>query len=954
MKRRSFVSSLLALASAPSTPAPAPAPAPAPGPTPAPNPAPAPAPDHLADWIQRSTGPGVLVAHDLARDAELDTFVRPTTINGMVPLTLEPTPFGTRAVRSRGIGSRIMADVPSIADVTVTPLQWITVADAAQFPEPIKGRVYKILIGSAAQGGLEYVDVKARDLAGNRIQVQRRAPPPPHLGAGYAMDGIEGANWRWPAAPGYTASRGYSIGKGPDASWVRPLAALLAGANGKTSDDAGISNGAARKARTWNPAAASRHAQWREGYFGHRSYWDAKDAKFKDWLPRDHAGRAAGTRVDAFEGDEVWIQFRAFVSPSRFESAGGKMLYVQNAHIGGSGQFFWGLGAGNKGSPAPAGTGNALVPLTCYGDSAAPAGGALTYPQSAGGQPGAYFQNPSAFPLCAYDKPQSNRHCWWIPGGEWVTYLLHFKFGRDNSPLNPVDPLVGQDSGGASWYGQPDGWFPKRGPFPSATDPAFRTKFELFVARDGESKYTTITSRDDFTWFFGDGKWQTGYYHTSPPGLNAMWLAQELNQYLGSGSVAPPTTGHFVDYTQPIVSRNWIRPPLATAPAPAPAPVPALPAPGHIGSIGKNTLSDACGAGAFQLTHLKAVLNAWGSAATSIIRGPDGAVLDVWYWIMGGGHGDSGWNGLAVYKLFTGRFEQVVAPTTWAVRMTTDVVHGEDVSKPGMPESQHIYDNIVGLHSDEPHGPALLQLRGSAVGQGAIVSNQSHLYSPKTGWRRFANLQVVGAGSTAVCGFMKDTRRKRFVKYPSDNGNTFEMLQYGAADSVWTKHTAQTSRSSGSKWSDVYGAAGVYDPVRDLYIMGHFYGPPGYPMAVPADDPGVPFTMLRHAGDVPLRQPAGGGTNVGIQYRAAKDTFVVIDNTHGMPPQAYYECTPPARAANWATDPWVWVRHEMAGTSKFATAGTTVWNRFQYVAALDALIVCPRVDAPMEIWKLKD
>lgn len=492
-----------------------------------------------ASWNERTTAPGVLFAHDFTEDAELTSFVRGA--QAACPLTLVGTPFGAaRAIRSRAIGSPIVETTPA---GVAGDLQWWRVADASVFPDP-GATPYPMLVGRASVGAIEWVEVHAVDAAGSRLRVKRR-PRAESLE-------IAGVAYPWPRAGAYAGDGSYTIGKGPDGSWNRPLCALRAGDNGRTQPDVGVGNGAARKMRSWDPRQADRHARFREAYWGHASYWDAErgDARYRHWRPHDAKGAEGGTRLDAFEGDELWIQFRAKVDASRFAAPRAKMLFLQNADTSGSGQFFWQVGPKDY-DTSPGNYGSVLVPLTAFDDSAAPAGGTLSVPQRAGlGFAGAEIQSAQSFPQCQWQHGAS-RACWRFPADEWVTYLLHFKFGRDNAPLNPVDPARGGSDGAASTLGL-------RAPFPAASDADHRTTFELFVARDGDAEYTQITSSDRFAWFFGDGKYQAGYYHYNPPGLNTLWLGQNLNDYVGSGSVAPPPLPHAIEYTQLVVSRQRI------------------------------------------------------------------------------------------------------------------------------------------------------------------------------------------------------------------------------------------------------------------------------------------------------------------------------------------------------------------------------------------------------------
>ncbi len=488
-----------------------------------------------ADWRRRSRAPGVLFAHAFDAEAELTSFLRaPGTDN---PLRIVQTDIGP-AMRAMTMGTTIVEDVPAGAQ---HELQWWKVADATHLP-PQAALPYRLYVGRGSC--VELVEVQQLDVPGNRVRVKRRL--------GNQSIKIDGTIYAVGTAPPYAGDGSWRIGIDSSGLWVRPLAALRAAG---LPEDIGISSGAAHKARVWPPAGTKDgrpHLYFREGYWGHRSYWDPQHgtAEYKDWLPRDNPGRRGGARTDAFEGDGLWIQFRARISRDKLEPGQPqtKMLFIQTCTGSGSGQFFWTSGPKNR-DMRPGDEGSILVGMTSYADRAAPAGGVLSVPQGYGfgksKQPTAW-QYPQSFPQCRWQgHTKRSAECWRFPADEWVTYLLHFKFGRDNAPLNETGQSTSK----------------LRGPWPSETDPAYRTTFQLFVARHGQTEYTRITDHDAFTWLFGDQKFQAGYYFYNPPGLNALWLGAPGNQYIGSGSVAPPLRPNWIDYTQVIVSREPIAPP---------------------------------------------------------------------------------------------------------------------------------------------------------------------------------------------------------------------------------------------------------------------------------------------------------------------------------------------------------------------------------------------------------
>lgn len=493
-----------------------------------------------ADWIARSNAPGVIWAHDFSADAELDNFIRGENTSGAIvtnpspkppgSLTLVSTPFGSaRAIRSRAFGTTLTAATGSASDYPAHDTQTWSVADASQIPDPA-GTPYRILVGNGTDsGGIEWVEVTAVNTGANTVTVRRKMT---------AENGGYGTN----TAPNFPI--GFTLGRGPNGSWNRPFGAFPATQNGKASADIGIANGVVTKQRSWSGGTtnSSAHANFREGYFGHRSYWADAPQTYKDWTPQD----GGGARVDAWDGDEIYIQFRANISASRFDGPAAKMLFIQNAAVSGSCQFFWTVGPNKYGEqPPPAEQvpgveyGTYLVGLTSYADSAAPAGGILGSVQSDTIDNGLPIQD--GYPNSLYSQRPSNFLAWCFPAERWVTYLIHFKFGKDNAPADPNDTLPMPTA-----------------PFPSASDASYRTTYELYVADEGATAYQLITSGTDWTWFFGDGKFAPGTYLYNPPGINAFWMSQNLNDYVGAGSVSPPAQSHWIDYTQVIVSKNTI------------------------------------------------------------------------------------------------------------------------------------------------------------------------------------------------------------------------------------------------------------------------------------------------------------------------------------------------------------------------------------------------------------
>lgn len=533
-------------------------------------------------WAARSTAAGVIWAHNFSEGTpvngstpEVENFIRagefntnPDPTSLPLPITLNTTPFGTsRSLVTQARGTAITQAIPQ---VNKGATQVINVGDASIFPQP-GGSLspYSIFIGCAAADAqntnpevFEVMTLMSRNTTNNTITVVRTSESNTIRVQG--VDYLASSPFA-PAVP--LISDLYRIGFKTSGSWNRPFAAFPATQNGKATADIGTTNGSARKTRTWDATRGGiGHSKFREAYFGSKYYWDTATnpaAPFKDWTPEDPGNTTA--RVDAFEGDEFYLQFRAKISAARFLAPVAKFFFIQNAGTSGTGQFFYEVGGQHWDETPPnpvAGVtyGRLLTPETAYGNSPdAPAEHTLT---PTGQRDGAADRpNESVhqgYALCYYNNRVaaggSGMKCWCYPADRWVTYLIHMKLGRDNAePLinngTYPRPYTSSTSTGSSYQ-----W---RAPQPPPSSD-FYSLVEVMVADEGDTTYKTLVSRSDFLWCYGDGKDQAGYYYYNAPGLNTFWMTQELNMYVGSGSIVPPNGSHSIEYTEAILSRNPI------------------------------------------------------------------------------------------------------------------------------------------------------------------------------------------------------------------------------------------------------------------------------------------------------------------------------------------------------------------------------------------------------------
>lgn len=512
-------------------------------------------------WANRSTDTDVLWAHGFENDAELENFVRlgaatnpdPATLPN--PLALVATPFGSaRAIRSRAVGTPITADVPSVAKLAT---QTIAVGDASLFPDPT-GAIgqYSVYIGCADPDGqntspavFEECTLLSRDTGANTLTVQRNVGNYSIVVAGVSYaSGSANA----PAIPGASASGLYRIGYTNSGSWNRPMCCFPATQNGRASADIGITNGAAAKTRTWDPTrGGTGHKHFREGYWGHRHYWDPAvnaAAPYKDWTPTYTGDGQNVAHTDAFEGDEFYLQFRFKVTQARLQGDIAKLFYIQSAAQSGPGQLFAQVGQQRYSiQPPPAElqggstVGCPLLVLAGGGDGRQPAGGWFagtiqTDGFDAGAEPW-HVDYPSGY---FARKDLADCYAFTHQSDVWVTMLIHMKLGRDNAEAH-------HPAGAGT-----DGY---TGPFPAASDATYRTILEVKVALPGWSAYKTLFNVQDAAWFFGDDLGEVGKLLYNAPGLSAFWMTQEFNMYVGGGSLCPPNGIASAEFAQPILSR---------------------------------------------------------------------------------------------------------------------------------------------------------------------------------------------------------------------------------------------------------------------------------------------------------------------------------------------------------------------------------------------------------------
>jgi len=561
--------------------------------------------DAEADWIARSTGPGVVWAHDFRYRDELYKFIKVTgdyTVDypeNLLPHLRAGGVTGGYYLEYTNIGTTIAKDISATATQ-------IELTDASDFPDPQGGKYpYRLALQQEklvdkAGTGRENVTVMAKN--GNVLTVVRATNKSTQSVA-------------WPA--------GTTIGWDCEGQWARPMSAFPRGINGLPQDDAAVRGTLPLRSLNVKPGEQAGPAIWnfQEGYWGHRDY----HAKYPTW---------AGTS-NPWDGEDFYIQFRVRIDSRRFAAGniGDGKLFFLHSSAGGATQLVGTMSAKNRTSVRTSRFGM----FTNYGNG--PSGQSLLTNPQAGGR-GAELQPSSPFTGCTVGAAPAD--CWEWPVDEWVTVLLHVKPGHHNdnkyglgaSGPAPAGSIVVDTSAfkpvndGTSLefetnlVPQPDAYdFPGRldnraddyfrnwgvvfpsGPLKAAGNNAFRvdsytvtggrarwrlvvmdsrealpagvpangdefgvqwgdlvssakykdTTIDAWVARNSEKEYTQLFRKSDFAYLFGDEG--VGVFGRHPPAFNVFQPTSYQNVQDG---MIPPQRTYSYGFDQVILSKQFI------------------------------------------------------------------------------------------------------------------------------------------------------------------------------------------------------------------------------------------------------------------------------------------------------------------------------------------------------------------------------------------------------------
>lgn len=466
--------------------------------------------DAEADWLARSTGPGVVWAHDFRHAAEVDQFRYQGGI-GNVP-DISKSDGNCRRITSDGLtgGACLEINIPGntlVKVVAATASNPIHFATDAPHGLSVGDRVRFV----GLTGGFSALNDTSGG-GGGTIVTQVISAIPTATSFEVAKDGS-----------GYLAYAGggtCSTVKVASSGWHRPFSAIGAGKNGLPEGDIGGVRGE-HPLRDWTAATASNTDwRWRRDYYGHADY----HKQYPTW---SQIGGAMES--DIWRGTDFWIQFRVKIAASRWTPGNpdGKLVFIETSAAQALQQII--IRSENTNAREGYPTQFPTKHFKAY------TGGSyskeLEKSRSGVGtllQPGGEYEDPTnPDRTCRFYSPAGSgrvsNYCWRWPMEEWVTVLVH---------VTPGHHYPG-------WGGA--------GNWPNNGD----TGVQMWVARQSElaNGYVKVLDVADFPF-----NYDSGGLH--PPAWNLLKLSGYMNN-------VPAPVGWTHRFDQVILSQQFIPCPRA-------------------------------------------------------------------------------------------------------------------------------------------------------------------------------------------------------------------------------------------------------------------------------------------------------------------------------------------------------------------------------------------------------
>lgn len=454
----------------------------------------------LSNWIARSTGAGVMWAHNFATAAEVNAFCLPNDQGVKDPNTR----WAFDADRNKNVlefvipGSTVVNVTNMTTAGTAAPATTVRVTTAAAHNQAVGARaLFNGLTGQwsafndASGGGGGVTDQFNVIAVGSAtvfdINTQRSTGGAPINATGFAA---------------FTAGGTVTTARVNNQSWLRPFSVFAAGVNGQSTGDIGARDG--HPVRTvWDNNDFNEAYNYCADYFGHPTY----QASQSHWVYQ-------GIQVtNVWRGNDFWVQFRGKIGPaSRWVTTmpGGKFLSPTTANTTATHE----LVIRSTPHTNPAYNAPDYNTLTAPFQMYTAAGASVDLVKNIPGVGGDGFSSGGAYELtCGFYGGQWHGPCWYWTPDEWTVFLIHVVPGLDGAN-GGLDPAAFRGS-------QPNG-----------------TLIQVWAARQSElgAGYVKIL---DNRWgivydkgsaptfpFTDNGVQITG---PNPFGWNALWLAGYMN-----------------------------------------------------------------------------------------------------------------------------------------------------------------------------------------------------------------------------------------------------------------------------------------------------------------------------------------------------------------------------------------------------------------------------------------
>jgi hypothetical protein len=247
---------------------------------------------------------------------------------------------------------------------------------------------------------------------------------------------------RWRDDDGITPGHGCleiyrPAGSQDPSNWWRQLSALVAGSNGRASDDPAVGGTLTR--RTFTPTqGGTQTSSWDLGWYGHPDYHAANPGKF--------------------DGHEYYFQCRVKIDPERIVGTnddGGKLFYFTVTDSSNVRQEIVTVSGRQRGTPE-----RNVFDMYRSGDGSGLDQSPDNDVSVTGNQPGSNFTAGVGNGVCRFDNNGGRlANCWSWPMGKWVTILYRVKAGKGNVVNGDVET---------------------------------NTEVEVWKAEEGETQYTRI------------------------------------------------------------------------------------------------------------------------------------------------------------------------------------------------------------------------------------------------------------------------------------------------------------------------------------------------------------------------------------------------------------------------------------------------------------------------------